>query len=235
MSTFVRRSVPCPRCGVELDREVATSVNADRSPDLREAILGERFQVLRCGACGHAFTYLGEFVYMDLGRHQMIGVFPSDLEPSWPRCERQTVDAYEDNLGRSAPAIAQPFGEGVVVRCVFGLGALREKLVAADAGFDDVLVEAAKLDLFRSLSGLALSLGRRPRLVQSGVDKVTFAIPSAADDPDRRPSRLPVDRAVFDELLAAVSGDECVAALGAGAYVDLGRILIAPEDHAAHT
>ncbi len=235
MSTFIRQPVACPRCGVVGDHEVATSVNAGRSPALRDAVLAERFQVLTCDACGHAFSYLGEFVYLDFDRSQMIGVFPSSSERSWPHCERQTLDAYEPNLGRSAPAVARPFGDGMAVRCVFGLGALREKLVLADAGLDDVAVEAAKLDLLRSLAGPALAPRQRLRLVEAGTDEVAFALSPAAEDPDQRPSRLPVSRAALVGYLAAASADErLMGILGAGPYVDLGRLLIAPEPAPSH-
>lgn len=235
MSTFVRKPVGCPRCGTIADHDVATSVNAARNPELRHAILEEQFQVLRCEACGHTFSFLGEFVYLDIDRRQMIGVFPSSSEPLWPRCERQITDAYEKNLGPSAPAVARPFGERMVVRCVFGFGALREKLVIQSAGLDDVLVEAAKLDMFRSVAGLAVSLERRPRMFEAGDDEVAFAIPAAPNDPDRRPSRLPLARPALDDFLAAVSGNEQIlATLGAGPYVDLGRVLLAPE-HTAPT
>ena len=231
MSTFVRQPVPCPQCGTFADHDVATSVNAARNPELRQALLDERFQVLTCAACGHAFSFLGEFVYLDFDRRHIIGVFPSSSEPLWPRCERHITEAYEKNLGPSAPVIARPFGERMDVRCVFGLGALREKLVLQEAGLDDVVVEAAKLDLFRSMAGLAVSLERRPRLFEAGDREVAFAIPAVPGDADRRPSRLPVARTALDEFLAAVAGnEELVATLGAGPYVDLGRILLEREE-----
>lgn len=228
MSTFVRRPVPCPRCGAVGDHEVATSVNADRSPELRQAILDERFQALTCDTCHQWFTFVGEFVYMDVGRHQLIGVFPHASEPDWAACEQQILAAYQENLGPEGPVVARPFGKGMVVRCVFGLGALREKLLLADAGLDDVLVEAAKLDVIRLVPGLELSPYQRPRVFEVGASEVAFILPPAKEDADRRPRRLPVPRPAFDDYLAAVAGDGgLLGVLGAGPYVDLGRICVA--------
>jgi hypothetical protein len=230
MSTFALKPVSCPHCRDQRRREVVTSLSVTRSPHLREQILSGRFQVFACEACGRTFTCTGRFSYLDLERRRFVGVFPTEAEQEWPRHERLTAHAYETNLGGEAPSVARSLGEGVVVRCVFGLAALREKLLIDDAGLDDVLVEAAKLDLFRTVTGLSLEAGRRPRLVEIGPARVHFAVPAAADDRDRRPFDLPVERPRFDEFLAAAAAAAGTLreTLAAGPYVDAGRLLIAP-------
>jgi CpXC protein len=231
MSTFARKPVSCPHCGDRRRREVVTSLSVGRSPHLRKEILAGTFQVFSCEACGRPFTYTGQFSYLDLERRRFIGVFPREAEQDWPRHEQRTARAYEANLGAGAPSVARSLGEGFVVRCVFGLSALREKLLIEDAGLDDVLVEAAKLDLFRSVAGLPLDARRRPRLVDIGPERVHFALPSADDDRDQRPFDLPVERPRFDEFLAAGAASAVTLreTLAAGPYVDTGRLLITPR------
>ena len=220
MSTFVARSIRCPNCATEQEREIASSVNIMRSPHVRERILDQTFQVFECTHCGRRFIYTGEFSYVDLSRRQLFGVFPPSAESDWVACEQRTTDAYRKTLGDDAPSIAQPFGEGLVIRCVFGLPALREKLILADAGLDDVLVEAAKLDLLRSADDLPLDAAHRPRLMTLDVSEVVFGLPGQV--------RLPVSRDAFDRYLATAAEhrDELAEDLAAGPYVDLGRVLV---------
>lgn len=221
MSTFATVPVVCPECGTEQHREVATSLNAARSPHLRDAILAQTFQVFVCDACTRRFLYTGTFPYLDLERRQLFGVFPVAEEIDWPVHEARMLDAYRTTLGGGAPPVAQTLGTGVAVRCVFGLPALREKLVVAGAGLDDVLVEAVKLDVMRSVKGLAVDAEHRPRVVTIGDDEVVLALPPGSE-------RLPVDRRRFDAFVAEVSADRAALAdaLGAGPYVDLGRVLL---------
>ena len=87
------------------------------------------------------------------------------------------------------------------MRCVFGLPALREKLIAADAGLDDRLVEAFKLSLFETVAGLPFEAARRPRLVVADADTLVFAIPADPSDPDQDALRLPIERTHFDDFV----------------------------------
>jgi CpXC protein len=232
MSTFALRTVQCPNCHDTRDREVATSINASRSPARRDEILSGTFQVFTCEVCGHPIVYTGEFPYLDLDRRQFIGVFPSAWETDWDRYEARAETAFGRTLGTEAPSVAQSLASDVAVRCVFGLPALREKLIAADERFDDRLVEAFKLSLFETVAGLPFEAGRRPRLVAADADTLVFAIPADPSDPDQDPLRLPIERTRFDDFVARADRDELLAAIAPGAYVDTGRLLI-PGSRAA--
>jgi CpXC protein len=48
MSKFETQTLTCPSCGEAVDFEAVASVNADRRPDLREAILDFSFQRQVC-------------------------------------------------------------------------------------------------------------------------------------------------------------------------------------------
>jgi CpXC protein len=226
MSTYALRAVQCPNCHDTREREVATSLNASRSPEVRDAIIAGTFQAYTCEACGHPIVYTGEFPYLDLDRRQFVGVFPSAWETDWDRYEARAVSAFSRTLGTEAPSVAQSLASDVAVRCVFGLPALREKLIVADAGLDDRLVEAFKLSLFETVAGLPFEAGRRPRLVTADADTLVFAIPADPSDPDQDPLRLPIERTRYDDFVERADRDELLAAMAPGAYVDTGRLLI---------
>jgi CpXC protein len=232
MSTYALRAVQCPNCDDTREREVTTSLNASRSPEVRDAIIAGTFQVFTCEVCGHPVVYTGEFPFLDLDRGQFIGVFPLSYETDWRRYEERTAASFSRSLGADAPPVAQSLGEGVEVRCVFGLPALREKLIAADAGLDDRLVEAFKLSLFETVAGLPFEARRRPRLVVADADTLVFAIPADPSDPDQDALRLPIERTRYDDFVGTADRDELLAAMAPGAYVDTGRVLI-PGSRAA--
>ena len=169
MSTFTTVTLPCPTCGVPAARRLVESANAARHPAFRAQILDGTFQRFVCGSCGGPSVYERELLYTDLPRGQLIGVFPSDrrgegtaLEPAF----RRTMDtlAAEPGLRGRSPGL---------VRLVFGYPALREKLVAADAGLDDRAVEALKL-LLLARTGWARSGSRGLLLVEASADTLVF-------------------------------------------------------------
>jgi hypothetical protein len=55
MSIFKTVELPCPTCATRVSFELVHSVNADRRPDLRQAVLDRSFQ-RAVPACGLAFA-----------------------------------------------------------------------------------------------------------------------------------------------------------------------------------
>jgi hypothetical protein len=223
MSTFIDVDVPCDLCGMITERTVATSINATRAPEYRQAILDGTFQRFRCSGCGAESTPLVPFIYLDFDRGNYIGVFPSSDEATWWAVEEEPLAAFDRNLGAQAPPPARGIGSHFQVRTVFGLTALREKIVVLEAGLDDAVLEALKLRLMAVMSGLSLDLAGRPRLVAVTADQLVFLVAQASADDHRQ---LEVPRTEYEDIAA----DEVLRAgfvrrLEAGPYRDAGRLL----------
>jgi hypothetical protein len=236
VSTFVKLDVACPACGVVADRMVATSINASRSPEWRETILAGRFQRFACVSadCDEVVTPLLPFPYIDFHRKQYIGVFPTASEAEWWKHEREPEGAFERNLGRLAPPIAQPIGEGMAVRTVFGLTALREKILVLDAGLDDAIVEVLKLRLLVGRDDLSSDPEDRPRFVGVDGDLLEFRATRPADAGARDVYKLTVPRSDLDAVATDDDLLPILDALRAGPYRDCGRLLV-PAMHAPAT
>ena len=76
MSLFQTEEVACPSCGEKVNFDVVYSVNADRRPDLREAVLDGTFQEATCANCDKSFRLAPELSYLDVARRQWILVQP---------------------------------------------------------------------------------------------------------------------------------------------------------------
>jgi hypothetical protein len=215
MSIFWPDPITCDDCGHVNQVETPRSVNGQRAPQHRKAVLDGTFQVFVCEKCAVPFRIEPGFFYIDLSRRQWFGVFPPSHEPEWARWEEATYLSMHRGVGASAPPIAQQWQDGLMTRVVFGVAALREKLVAHDAGIDDRVLELAKLDLVRS-GAVELDATARTRLVAADAECLQLI---AGDDvieiPRARLEAMELKpwRALWNELADAI-------------FVDVARLLL---------
>lgn len=151
------------------------SVNADRRPDFRDAILEDHFQDTTCGSCGKSFRLQPEFNYLDAGRHQWIAAMPASRMLDYLEVEDEVFDLFDRSFGKKAPASAQAIGNGLDVRITFGWPAIREKLFARANDLDDAGLELLKLDILRKLPSAPLGPGVELRLVGLFDGEMAFA------------------------------------------------------------
>jgi hypothetical protein len=220
VSTFAPAQVTCPGCGHVQEESLATSLNVTRTPGWKSVVLDGSFQQVRCASCGRRWEAVEPFVYIDFTLRLYVGVFPITDEDTWWDHEAAPADAFVRNLGWAAPPVARPIGEGFVVRTAFGLAALREKVVAHDAGLDDVALEALKLRLLLTREDLGFGLEARPRLTRVEDQRLVFEAAAGV---------VEVDRAAYDEARSDPELTERVHPFLVGhPYCDLGRLLRPP-------
>jgi hypothetical protein len=213
VSRFRKRGCDCPRCGTAAELVVAISVNGGHDAELRDAILGDRFQFFTCEQCGACAVAESPLIYTDFGRREWIGMFPRAWAEDRRRWERATVELFEQNLaGPGASPPARRLAIGFRVRVVFGMDALREKLTCFAAGLDDAVVEALKLHAMRDFA--FVDLAARPRLVRADGRGLTLRLPGG---------ELTVGRDGYDAVAGSSEHAPLLERLRAGAWVDLGR------------
>jgi hypothetical protein len=236
MSVFRERSVTCPGCGTATERSVAISVNGERSAQHRAEILAGTFQVFECPSCHQAAQADGPLLYVELAARRWIGCFPRAWETSWRHLENEPLDNWRRTMIDHAPASVRKMSDGFVVRAVFGLPALREKILCLDHGCDDRLLEVLKLDLMRTSGELLVHPDARPLLIDASDDALLFVAGKPAgqsalefgigarwvDDvrfsvPRSRLVQIGHESSRWADALRRLSG---------GPYVDLGRIML---------
>lgn len=228
MSLFQTVDVTCPVCGAPSRFEMVHSVFADRRLDLRDAILDRGFQRQPCPACGEAFRVEPQFTYVHLAGGRWVAAWPASGLAHWGEFERRGRDSFDASYGAAAPAAAAAIGRDLAARVTFGWEALREKLVAAAAGIDDVTLELAKIALLRTVPGLPVAEDTELRLV--GVeDGRTLRIghfPLGSEEPIEV---LSVPAALIAEIEADPEGWRALReSLAAGPFVDVARLTIEP-------
>ncbi|WP_338845660.1 CpXC domain-containing protein [Massilia sp. W12] len=150
-------------CGAQMEMPLAHSVNVARTPEVRQQIIEKRWQSVQCPSCQGAFVVERPFYYTDLARHAVYLVQPrsrryryrSDSQqlqeqakaiPSAQQLPRQAEAGAADSAAPAAPAPEScNGGSDLHLRVLYGLGELREKLLAQDAALDDRILEICKI------------------------------------------------------------------------------------------
>ncbi|HEX7840333.1 MAG TPA: CpXC domain-containing protein [Kofleriaceae bacterium] len=227
MSQTQTHEVRC-RCGATVSVFCADSINAERHPHMRDAILSRTLHVFRCGACGGSLTVDKALLYVDLARRELYGVHPPSEWASEREHGEALIATWSSAVGDTAGAAARTLfdGDRFHVRLCYGLEELREKIALHDAGLRDLPLEALKAetlagsDELRKLSVVALRLdGVRP-----GGDLVLLA-ERPTDPPTLLDLGLVVDRARYDAL-AALPWQDLLArfpGIAAGPHVSMLR------------
>jgi len=226
MSVFRPMTVNCPACGTPIEANVSLSVNADRRPDLRAAIIDGSFQTLPCPKCGQAIRIDPELTFVDVGRGQWIAAFPVAKIAQWRELEEQSRSAFDLAFGSRAPAAAREMGASMKPRIVFGWSAMREKLVAADHQLDDVILELIKLAIVRTSESSPLSRDTELRFLGIEEDKLSMAW--IRGQTDQVVEWLKAPRQLYDDILGNEEGWRALRQeLSMGLFVDVNRLLVA--------
>jgi hypothetical protein len=225
MSIFRPIPLPCPRCHAEATFDAVGSVNADRRPDLRDAILSGEFQRKDCMRCGAQFRLDTDFSYLDVGRGQWIAAAPVSGLNDWKLRETVARELFARAYGDKAPAAAVKIGRKLAPRITFGWPALREKLRARQHNLDDVTLEACKASVMRRLPELPFGADNDLRLIDVTSNKLVLAWVRPADSGVGE--MLGVPRKLYDDIAADSAWDGWREDYAGALFVDLNRELVA--------
>jgi hypothetical protein len=224
MSLFHSASLKCPKCGTIANVERTASVNADRRPDLREAIKAGTFQAIQCETCGGALRLPPHLTYLDVGRGSWILVEPPSMLEQWPEVEQEVFEVYAHAFGDEAPAVAQEIGDGLHPRLVFGWTALREKLICQDLDLDDTTLELMKMAIMRDVNHPPLADQTELRLVGGDDAQLHFMWIETAVE--RGIAGLSVPRDIYDGIVEDPAPWEVARAKFENVFlVDLRRLI----------
>lgn len=227
MSLFQPVNLVCPNCKSLVVMDAVGSINADRRPDFRDAILADRFQDTTCGSCGRGFRLQPDFNYLDAGRRQWIACLPAARLADFRTAEAEVRVLYDQSYGRNAPAAARVVGDTLDVRLTFGWPALREKLLARQEGLDDVTLELLKLDIVRNSPRVPFGAGSELRLV--AVPDGSLAFVWLDSSTEKGGDEVIAERARYEGIAADPAWTALRGRLTEGPFVDVQRLYMAAD------
>jgi hypothetical protein len=225
MSLFTNSNVTCPNCQTVVNMPAVGSVNADRRPDFRDAILNDTFQITTCPNCHEDFRLAPLFNYLDVGHGQWLAGLPAPRALDWPAVEDEIGGVFDASFGANVPAAAREVAELLTVRVCFGWPAIREKIYLNGAGLDDVTVEMMKLDLMRRLKSAPFVQGTELRVVQA--DEKGFRMVWIDSESQEVTQSFTAQRALYDAITAKPEAWTALRVkLTDGPFVDMQKLFL---------
>lgn len=134
----------CPHCQAEMTIERPEIIDADREPDIKATLLSGQFFTAHCPACDQDFIAATPLLYYDRRRTAVIQMVPG-------------YDGESPLLGDDVFNALQTADSGQPVRMIRRVvttpNELTEKIHLLEAGYDDRIVELAKLIALQELQG----------------------------------------------------------------------------------
>jgi CpXC protein len=199
MSTLRSADVICGACQHRFAAEIADSLNVERMPAARKAVLDRTLNGAACPSCMAWISVTQPVLYVDMPRGLWIYCLPAAERGDLAGREAEAIEAFADAFRRDRnAAIVQTWRDRLTMRLVFGYEQLREKVVCADAELDDVIVELLKEQVLLAVPAL-LARGARVTLEQASATTLTFWTRA---DGEEELDVVEVARAAYEQLAA---------------------------------
>ncbi len=154
--------VNCPNCQTPADVEIVASMNPTRHPDLKAALLSDQLQSFKCVGCSQNIRIEPDFSYLDPAHGFWIAAWPAEKATDWQEWEAKALETFNK--------IPKMVANDLKPRVTFGWHGLKEKVVSADLGINDIDLELVKLAMIRDAGG-EIPLGRASlRLMEKVTD-----------------------------------------------------------------
>ncbi|MGI6721105.1 MAG: CpXC domain-containing protein [Anaerovoracaceae bacterium] len=140
MAKTTRSTINCPGCGREVTVEMIDSADGVADPQVKEAILEGDFAMYKCPECGEGIDLLYQFAYHDGSKKLLLWMLPPSEDGD------EDVEASEDFIKTSF------LMEDCAMRKVRDKNELREKVLLAESGRDDRIVEVMKPGVYSVLT-----------------------------------------------------------------------------------
>ena len=218
--------VVCPSCGHSEEMEFLAGLNAGRFPEFRRQVLDTSYGRIDCGQCETRFYVEAPFFYTDSLRGEWFACYPPQWEASWQQFVGEAEELADSTFDpKNLPPVLKNMREETKIRVVFGIQALREKLICGSAELDDVALEIFKLGMIQSSEKLAPLLSHRPRCIAIGDEGLQFVIRSTGE---AQFTTIP-----HEEYARVINREEWApiyAMLSDSPYVDLGKLFHSGAD-----
>ncbi|GMV42471.1 MAG: hypothetical protein AMXMBFR64_41870 [Myxococcales bacterium] len=226
MSTLRGAQTLCPHCGHGFAIQLYDSLSVLRLPSVRESVLDRTLHAFTCPACRGRVVVTEPVLYTDFDRGLWVACVPEDERPNLAAHEEAVRATFEEAFAADrSPPIVQDMRRDMRLRLVFGYEELREKVVCADHGLDDAVVELLKEQVLLGHPWLlhdGVCLLRLDAVTEEGLE---LRLLRATSDTRERVADVAVaPREVY--ALLAREREELVAdnpSLFAGPYVNLMR------------
>ncbi|MCB9760726.1 MAG: CpXC domain-containing protein [Alphaproteobacteria bacterium] len=216
----------CPDCGASTQVKTVHSINADRAPGYRQAILDGDLQRVSCPSCEASLRVEPSLTYVDEARGLWIRAWPLGALPEWEALEAETLMDFERLYRGGAPRMVRDLGERLSTRITFGWAGLREKLLCDAHDIDDATLELVKMRAMRASSALYVDEDLTLRLSEVLDDALLFVWLEGPAEEVLEPLAVPL-RWLEEIEARPMDWNRARHSISGGPFVDLNRAPVA--------
>jgi len=143
MSKKKRYNITCPSCKQTQDVELYETIDVTEDSDLRQKLIENRLNRVKCEKCGNSFRIDLPLLYKDMVNNIMIHWIPA-ADPAAQEKVLEEFDQTMEELNKSFPADFTP----PRVRLVFSRVELVELIFMIEAGINERVVEYIKYNIY---------------------------------------------------------------------------------------
>lgn len=143
MADAIKETIHCPSCGRKIGIEIPVMADGVADPQIKTQILEGGFGVYLCLSCEEGIDLTFPFSYHDGSRKLMVELKPEDGED-------QELDPKEEKKEQELMQTSSVM-ENCAMRIAHDKNELREKVLLAEQGRDDRIVELMKPGIFTAL------------------------------------------------------------------------------------
>lgn len=218
MIELMRDAFPCPKCGVENEFLSIFEIDVADQPDYRDMIVDRTLLKEACESCGTEYRPQPRFAFFSRDHDLWVNASAWDERDNWRAGEEQARSTF-DTYYNISTSMANRMRQGPLnQRLTFGWEALREKIIAAARGLNDVKLELFKLSL-QQQSPERDDDGSDLRLLEA--DEAELLLGRIAPPNEEIVDRMTIARRDYDAFEPDVSLRK---KLTEGTYVDLRRL-----------
>lgn len=140
------QEVTCPKCGKKQECLIWDTINTERDEGMKEKVRSGKMLEAHCPECGVDFLLNYSFLYQEMESHEMIYVCVDDTSEEGMKEAFANLYAQQEKRRE-----ADLEGEDMTCRIVHSYNELKEKLLIADAGLDDRIVEIIKSSIWHQV------------------------------------------------------------------------------------
>ena len=147
MSEKKTYSITCPRCRKALDVELFESINVKAEPDLKQQLMMNQINAVKCPDCDLSFRVDKPLLYSDPAQRLLIYWFPH---------REENFEDGEERFGEWLREMGTIMPDGVRapdVHLVFTRTELIERIFLKEAGLDERIIEYIKYMIYSKNSG----------------------------------------------------------------------------------
>ncbi len=223
MSQKMNYSIQCPKCSKEQEAELYESISVQTDPLLKDQLLRNQLNLVRCVSCGFAFRVDKPLLYSDIERRLMIYLIP---------VRGGTVEEGCRQFGECLKRVNQLLPKDVEVpnlHLVFSQVELVERIFLVEAGLNERVVEYIKHLIYTRNAG---KLDPRQKILLFNAEDSTpetlyFVVQDAASR--KLESVVQYSREAYQGLLEMFDSDEhtpSLLELFPGPYISARQVLL---------